>query len=96
MSARVFLLNKTLCDRALRRCGCGINCECKGMVRNYIFPDTLRHKYPYFSPLSNRCLMSASRRGHLRLYPVSNSVMKNLYAITFRQIPRFDYNFCHN
>ena len=38
---------------------------------------------------------SANTRGHLRQYPVSNSVMKNLYAITFRQIPLFDYNFCH-
>ena len=61
-----FLLNKMLCELALRRPGCGINCECGGMVRNYIFPDTLPHKYPYVSPLSNRCLMSASRRGHLR------------------------------
>ena len=38
---------------------------------------------------------SANTRVHLRQYPVSNSVMKNLYTITFRQIPLFDYNFCH-
>ena len=38
---------------------------------------------------------SANTRVHLRQYPVSNSVMKNLYIITFRQIPLFDYNFCH-
>ena len=33
--------NKTLFQRAPRRRGCGINCECGGIVRNYIFPDTL-------------------------------------------------------
>ena len=27
-----------------------INCECGGIVRNDIFPDTLPYKYPYFSP----------------------------------------------
>ena len=27
-----------------------INCECGGIVRNDIFPDTLPNKYPYFSP----------------------------------------------
>ena len=27
-----------------------INCECGGIVRNDIFPGTLPHKYPYFSP----------------------------------------------
>ena len=26
-----------------------INCECGGIVRNDIFPDTLPYKYPYFS-----------------------------------------------
>ena len=26
------------------------NCECGGIVRNHIFPDTLPYKYPYFSP----------------------------------------------
>ena len=86
-------------ERSLRRRGCGINCECGGIVRNYIFPDTLPYKYPYFSPLSNRRLnffrKSSGTRGHLRKYPVSDSVVKNLYAITFHQIPRFDYNFSH-
>ena len=28
---------------------------------------------------------------HLRQYPALNSVIKNLYAITVRQIPRFDH-----
>ena len=33
--------NKTQCQGALHRRGCGINCGCGGIVRNYIFPDTL-------------------------------------------------------
>ena len=46
----------TLWERALRRRGCGINCECGGIVRNDIFPVTIPYKYPYFSSLSNRRL----------------------------------------
>ena len=38
----ITMTNKTLCERAIRRCGCGINCECGGIVRNDIFPDSLR------------------------------------------------------
>ena len=54
---RWLVVNKTLWERALRRRGCGINCEFGGIVRNHIFPDTLRYKYFYFShPLSNRRL----------------------------------------
>ena len=53
---------------------------------------------PLLSPLSDRSLnffKSASTRGHLcQSDAVSDSVMKNMYAITFHQIPRFNYNFC--
>ena len=41
--------NKTLWKRALWRRECGINCECRGIVRNYIFPDSLPYKYPNYS-----------------------------------------------
>ena len=34
--------NKTLCERAIRRVGCGIYCECGGIVRNDIFPEPFR------------------------------------------------------
>ena len=44
---------RTQCERAIRRRGCGINCECGGIVRNDIFPDTLPYRYSYFSTLSN-------------------------------------------
>ena len=38
-------------DSKLRRLGFGLtHCECVGIVRNDIFPDTLLYKYPYFSP----------------------------------------------
>ena len=37
-------------------CGCWSvvvdNCECGGIVRNDLFPDTLPYKYPYFSPFA--------------------------------------------
>ena len=33
--------NKTLRQLALQRRGCGIKYECRGIVRNYIFQDTL-------------------------------------------------------
>ena len=48
--------NMTLWERALRHCGCGINCECGGIVRSYIFPGTLPFEYLHFSSLSNRRL----------------------------------------
>ena len=35
---------KKLWERAIRRRGCGINCECGGIVRNDIFPDTLAYQ----------------------------------------------------
>ena len=50
---RKTLDNRTQCERAIRRRGCGVNCECGGIVRNDIFPDTLPYKYSYFSTLSN-------------------------------------------
>ena len=34
--------NKMLSERAIRRRSCDINCECEGIVRNDIFPDTFR------------------------------------------------------
>ena len=40
-------------DKTLRSVNFGvvvvINCECGGIVRNDIFPDTLPYKYRYFS-----------------------------------------------
>ena len=169
--------NKTQCQGALHRRGCGINCGCGGIVRNYISripfrkntlacsagvffecaicsrkrhvetsrreeergQVTYRTGYYFYSSQSSTVIKSkmsattilrtrtrfrppkirlhcwlkisllfslwdrrlflhpksANTRVHLRQYPVSNSVMKNLYTITFRQIPLFDYNFCH-
>ena len=40
----LFKSNKKLWERAIRRRGCGINCECGGIVRNDIFPDTLAYQ----------------------------------------------------
>ena len=56
---RKTLDNRTQCERAIRLRGCGINCECGGIVRNDIFPDTLPYKYSYFSPWSRRLLTSS-------------------------------------
>ena len=70
-----------------------INCECGGIVGNYIFRIPFRENTLAFLLMSNRRLnsvhrKSASTRGHLRQYHVSIFVMKNLD-------PRFDYIFCH-
>ena len=40
----LFKSKKKLWERAIRRRGCGINCECGGIVRNDIFPDTLAYQ----------------------------------------------------
>ena len=61
---------------------------------------TFRENTLTFLLMSNRRFnsvlrKSANTRGHLRQYPVSNFVMKNVDAISFHQILRFDYNFRH-
>ena len=50
---RKTLDNRTKCERAIRRRGCGINCGCGGTVGNDIFSDTLPYQCSYFPTLSN-------------------------------------------